>query len=86
MKSFLESVSSRERVVVFQSSLELDLTNGRNRKRILHINFGVLEVSKEAKGGRSMAKQIEWEASLTTAKAKARKGKKLILMDFYNNH
>jgi len=27
----------------------------------------------------------KWEGSLTTAKAKARKEKKLILMDFYNN-
>jgi hypothetical protein len=26
----------------------------------------------------------KWEASLTTAKAKAKKEKKLILMDFYN--
>jgi len=32
-----------------------------------------------------MAKPIRWETSLTTAKAKAKKGKKLILMDFYNN-
>ena len=32
-----------------------------------------------------MAKQIQWETSLTTTKAKAKKGKKLILMDFYNN-
>jgi hypothetical protein len=32
-----------------------------------------------------MANQIRWEASLTTAKAKAKKEKKLILMDFYNN-
>jgi hypothetical protein len=31
-----------------------------------------------------MAK-IKWEASLTTAKAKAKKEKKLTLMDFYNN-
>jgi len=37
------------------------------------------------KGGFVMGKQIQWEASLTTAKAKAKKGKKLILMDFYNN-
>lgn len=29
-----------------------------------------------------MAKQIQWETSLTTAKAKAKKEKKLILMDF----
>ena len=32
-----------------------------------------------------MAKAILWETSLTTAKAKAKKQKKLILMDFYNN-
>jgi hypothetical protein len=32
-----------------------------------------------------MAKQIKWETSVTTAKARAKKGKKLILMDFYNN-
>ena len=31
-----------------------------------------------------MAK-IQWERSLTTAKAKAKKEKKLILMDYYNN-
>ncbi len=32
-----------------------------------------------------MDKRIQWEASLTAAKAKAKKEKKLILMDFYNN-
>jgi len=32
-----------------------------------------------------MAKPIQWERSLTTAKAKAKKEKKLILMDYYNN-
>jgi plasmid replication initiation protein len=32
-----------------------------------------------------MGKQIQWETSLTTAKTKVKKGKKLILMDFYNN-
>jgi hypothetical protein len=37
------------------------------------------------KGGLVMGKQIQWETSLTTAKAKAKKEKKLILMDFYNN-
>jgi hypothetical protein len=37
------------------------------------------------KGGFGMGSQIQWEASLTTTKAKAKKGKKLILMDFYNN-
>jgi hypothetical protein len=31
-----------------------------------------------------MAK-VKWETSLTTTKAKAKKEKKLILMDFYNN-
>ena len=38
-----------------------------------------------AKGGIDMGKAIKWEASLTTAKARAKKEKKLILMDFYNN-
>jgi hypothetical protein len=32
-----------------------------------------------------MAKQIHWETSLTAAKVRAKKEKKLILMDFYNN-
>jgi len=32
-----------------------------------------------------MADPIRWETSLTTAKAKAKKEKKLILMDYYNN-
>jgi len=32
-----------------------------------------------------MGKQIQWETSLTTAKTKAKKEKKLILIDFYNN-
>jgi len=36
-------------------------------------------------GGFVMATPIHWETSLTTAKAKAKKEKKLILMDFYNN-
>jgi hypothetical protein len=36
------------------------------------------------KGGTIMVK-IQWEASLTMAKAKAKKEKKMILMDFYNN-
>jgi len=40
---------------------------------------------KSKKGGFAMGNQIQWETSLTTAKAKAKKGKKLILMDFYNN-
>jgi len=31
-----------------------------------------------------MAK-IKWEASLTKAKVKAKKEKKMVLMDFYNN-
>jgi hypothetical protein len=38
-----------------------------------------------AKGEIHMASTIQWEASLTKAKAKAKKGGKLILMDFYNN-
>jgi len=37
------------------------------------------------KGGLVMGKQIQWETSLTAARAKAKKTKKLILMDFYNN-
>jgi hypothetical protein len=37
------------------------------------------------KGGIVMATPIQWETSLTTAKAKAKKEKKLILMDYYNN-
>jgi len=37
------------------------------------------------KGGFAMGKQIQWEASLTTTKAKAKKERKLILIDFYNN-
>ena len=32
-----------------------------------------------------MEKQIQWETSLTTTKARAKKGNKLILIDFYNN-
>jgi len=32
-----------------------------------------------------MARPIQWQTSLTTAKTKARKEQKLILMDFYNN-
>jgi hypothetical protein len=32
-----------------------------------------------------MARPIQWQTSLTTAKAKAKKEQKLILMDFYNN-
>lgn len=34
------------------------------------------------KGGLVMGRQIEWETSLTTARAKARKAKKLILWTF----
>jgi len=37
------------------------------------------------KGGLFMEKKIQWENSLTTARTKAKKAKKLILMDFYNN-
>jgi len=37
------------------------------------------------KGGTIMATAIHWETSLTKAKARAKKEKKLILMDFYNN-
>jgi hypothetical protein len=44
-----------------------------------------LRKNSSKKGVSNMAKQIQWETSLTTVKAKAKKGKKLILMDFYNN-
>ena len=44
-----------------------------------------LERLNSTEGGFVMGKQIQWETSLTTVKAKAKKGKKLILMDFYNN-
>jgi len=44
-----------------------------------------LKKTNSMKGGVTMGKQIQWETSLTTAKAKAKKEKKLILMDFYNN-
>jgi hypothetical protein len=37
------------------------------------------------KGGFVMGQQIQWEASLTATRARAKKEKKLILMDFYNN-
>jgi hypothetical protein len=37
------------------------------------------------KGEITMANPICWETSLTAAKAKAKKEKKLILMDYYNN-
>jgi hypothetical protein len=63
----------------------LGLTNSYNRKRILHITLDISEALKTMKGGLVMGKQIQWETSLTTAKAKAKKEKKLILMDFYNN-
>jgi len=42
-------------------------------------------VPNSTKGGPTMATPIHWETSLTTAKARAKKEKKLILMDFYNN-
>lgn len=38
-----------------------------------------------AKGGFIMAKAIQWEKSLATAKERAKKEKRLILMDFYNS-
>jgi hypothetical protein len=37
------------------------------------------------KGGTIVGAPIHWEASLTKAKAKAKREKKMILMDFYNN-
>jgi hypothetical protein len=42
-------------------------------------------VPNSTKGGPTMATPIHWETSLTTTKARAKKEKKLILMDFYNN-
>jgi len=42
-------------------------------------------VPNSTRGGPTMATAIRWETSLTTAKARAKKEKKLILMDFYNN-
>lgn len=46
--------------------------------------YGILEL--RANERRSvMGRQIQWETSLTTAKAKAKREKKLMLMDFYNN-
>jgi hypothetical protein len=66
-------------------TVEFDLTNGLNRKRILSITLDILGGLGINKGGLVMGNQIQWEASLTTTKAKAKKGKKLILMDFYNN-
>jgi hypothetical protein len=42
-------------------------------------------VPNSTKGGPTMATPIHWETSLTTAKVRAKKEKKLILMDFYNN-
>ncbi len=47
--------------------------------------WGISWIVLKKEEGINMAAPIEWEASLTTAKAKAKKGKKLILMDFYNN-
>jgi hypothetical protein len=32
-----------------------------------------------------MEKPIQWETSLTAAKTKSKREKKLILLDFYNN-
>jgi hypothetical protein len=45
----------------------------------------ILGALKTMKGGLVMGKQIQWETSLTAARAKAKKTKKLILMDYYNN-
>jgi hypothetical protein len=71
--------------ILFKQATELDLTNGQNRKRILDIILDILGGLKTTKGGFVMGNQIQWETSLTTTKAKAKKWKKLILMDFYNN-
>jgi hypothetical protein len=37
------------------------------------------------RGGIIMVKTIQWETSLSAAQARAKKEKKLILMDFYNS-
>jgi hypothetical protein len=47
--------------------------------------FVLIHLIEAAKGGSAMAKQIHWETSLTTAKTKAKKEEKLILLDFYNS-
>jgi hypothetical protein len=47
--------------------------------------FALSHLMDGAKGGSTMAKQIHWETSLTTAKTKAKKEGKLILLDFYNS-
>jgi hypothetical protein len=47
--------------------------------------FGTKSRLNTKKGGTVMATPIHWETSLTTAKARTKKEKKLILMDFYNN-
>jgi hypothetical protein len=47
--------------------------------------FALSHLIDGAKGGGTMAKQIHWETSLTTAKTKAKKEGKLILLDFYNS-
>ena len=47
--------------------------------------FALSHLIDAAKGGGDMAKQIHWETSLTTAKTKAKKEGKLILLDFYNS-
>jgi hypothetical protein len=39
----------------------------------------------KVRGGIIMAKTIQWETSLSAAKVRAKKEKKLILMDFYNS-
>jgi len=52
---------------------------------LIEIRKGSVDVKKSTKGGFFMANAIQWETSLTTAKGKARKEKKLVLMDFYNN-
>jgi hypothetical protein len=58
--------------------------NGAFGERTLQ-SARVYWVIDSKKGGFIMANQIHWETSLTTAKARAKKEKKLILMDFYNN-
>jgi hypothetical protein len=63
------------------------MSNGGSNKLIPPVGgeevFGIIFQLKRRVS--IMAKPIQWETSLTTVKAKSKKEKKLILMDFYNN-
>ena len=54
-------------------------------KGLSFVTFGFRSGLNTAKGERLMGTSIRWETSLTTAKARAKKEKKFILMDYYNN-